>query len=273
MDGNVGTGGLSAGDGGSIASPGASDPVIPKLTGNCPDWTNGTITYMGLSGIQIAAGARPANATAPMLVYWHGTGSTSNEYTSMAAPVADGILAGGGVIVSFQGTTGGDLYSGTSIFGQGDLKIVDQLVACAVRDHNVDPRRIYTMGCSAGALFSTAMAALRSSYIAAAAPNSGGIVMAPPFDSDHVPPLMTVHGAMGTDVVIVDFAAASGSADKLFKQKGGFVVDCNTGGGHCSGAALAGDVWTFFQAHTYGVGPEPWKTGLPPGFSNQCQIQ
>ena len=59
--------------------------------------------------------------TAPMLVYWHGTGSTSGEYAVMAAPVADGRHASGGVIVSFQGTTGGDLYSGTNIFGAGDL--------------------------------------------------------------------------------------------------------------------------------------------------------
>jgi hypothetical protein len=83
---------------------------------------------------------------------------------------------------------------------------------------------------------------------------------------------MTVHGAMGSDVVIVDFSQTSATADMLFKSKGGFVIDCNTGGGHCGGAGLAGAAWTFLQAHTYGLSPEPW-TALPSGFSTQCKIQ
>jgi dienelactone hydrolase len=275
--GSTGTGTAGSGPGptgaAGAAPQGSMDPIIPMDPGDCPTWQNGTITYQGLAGIQIAAGAKPAGATAPMLIYWHGTGSTSGEYAFMAAPVAQGVTAAGGVIVSFQGTTGGDLYSGTSIFGAGDMKLVDGLVACAVKDHGIDTRKIYVMGCSAGGLFSVAMAAMRSNYIAAAAPNSGGVTVPPAFENAHVPPLMTVHGAMGSDVVIVDFSQTSASADTLFKGKGGFVIDCNTGGGHCGGAGLAGDAWTFFQAHTFGVSPEPWASGLPAGFSSQCKIQ
>jgi acetyl esterase/lipase len=152
------------------------------------------------------------------------------------------------------------------------LKLIDQLVACAVKNNNIDPRKIYTMGCSAGGLMSVATAALRSSYIAAAAPNSGGTTVPPAFENAHVPPLMTVHGKMGSDVVVIDFASASASADTLFKGKGGFVIDCDTGGGHCGGGGLAGDVWKFFQAHPFGVSPEPW-TALPAGFSAQCTIK
>jgi acetyl esterase/lipase len=239
---------------------------------DCPTWQNDTITFMGLSGIKIEAGSRPANPTAPMLVYWHGTASTSGEYTTMAAPVANGVVQAGGVIVSFQGTTGGDLYSGSNIFGQGDLNLVDGLVACAVRDHNVDPRRIYTMGCGTGGIFSVSMAALRSAYVAAVAPNSGGIVQSPAFENDHTPPLMTVHGVPGTSELI-DRSQENSAADALFKSKGGFVVDCNTGAGNCSGALLAGDTWNFFQAHPFGLDPEPWASGLPAGFSSECKIQ
>jgi poly(3-hydroxybutyrate) depolymerase len=243
------------------------------VSGECPNWTNGTSTYRGLGGIQIAAGPKPAAPSAPMLVYWHGTGSTSGEYTFMAAPVANGVTAAGGVVVSFQNTTGGDLYSGTSIFGVSDLKIIDQMVACAVRDHNVDPRKIYTMGCSAGGLFSVAMAAMRSQYVAAAAPNSGGFTVSAMFANAHTPALMTVHGKMGTDVVGVDFSQTSTTADKAFKAHGGFVIDCDTGGGHCGGSGLAGDVWKFFQAHPFGVSPEPWMGMLPAGFSSQCTLK
>jgi predicted esterase len=269
----LGTGGMPIGQGGA-APPGPMNPTIPMVSGDCPQWGNTTITFMGLAGIQIAAGAKPAAASAPMLIYWHGTGSNAGEFATMAAPVATGVTAAGGVIVSFNGTTGGDLNSGTFIFGAGDLKLVDQLVACAVRDHGIDPRKIYTMGCSAGGLMSAATAALRSSYIAAAAPNSGGFpVLTPAFENGHTPALMTVHGKKGSDVVVIDFADASALADMTFKQRSGFVIDCDTGGGHCGGSPLAGDVWKFFQAHPFGVSPEPWAGGLPAGFSAQCKIQ
>jgi predicted esterase len=256
------------------APMGNMDPQIPAIAGDCPQFANATITYMGLAGIQIAAGAKPASPSAPMLIYWHGTGSTSGEYALMAAPVANGVTQAGGVIVSFQGTTGGDLNSGTFVFGAGDLTIIDQIVARAVRDHNVDPRKIYSMGCSAGGLMAAATGALRSQYIAAAAPNSGGFpVLTPMFANGHTPALMTVHGMKGTDVVVIDFSDASALADMTYKARGGFTIDCDTGGGHCGGAGLAGDVWTFFQAHPFGVTPEPWASGLPAGFSSQCKIQ
>jgi predicted esterase len=271
--GGPGAGAASSSGGAPPVSAGASDPVIPTVSGDCPAFENGTITFMGLAGIRIVAGTKPPEPTAPMLFYWHGTGGLSSEFESLARAVAAGIEQQDGIIVSFQNTTGGDLYSGTSVFGESDLKIVDQLVACAVRDANVDPRRIFTTGCSAGGLFSTAMAALRSSYVAAAAPNSGGYVLRPPFESDQTPPLMTVHGAPGADVVIVDFSETSAAADKYFKSRGGFVINCNTGGGHCGGGSLAADVWTFFQAHPFGVNPTPWAGGLPAGFSDQCTIQ
>jgi predicted esterase len=252
--------------------PGSRDPVVPEITENCPTFADSTITFMGLGGIQIVAGAKPPSPTAPMVFYWHGTGSNSGEFAFMAAAVQQGVVAEGGVLVSFQNTTGGDLLSGTNIFGAGDFVLTDQLLACAVRDHNIDPRRVYTTGCSAGGLFSAAMAAMRSTYIAAAAPNSGGWVVPVTFQNDYTPPLMTIHGAPGQDVVVVDFSTTSATADQAFSARGGFVINCNHGGGHCGGGSLAPDIWEFFTAHPYGVDPEPWASGLPAGFSSVCEI-
>ncbi|HEX4476691.1 MAG TPA: hypothetical protein VH142_16500 [Polyangiaceae bacterium] len=269
---NGGTSAATGGAGAVAAGGGSATPTIPPDPGDCPNFANGTITYEGLDGIQVAVGTKSEGPTAPMLFYWHGTGSTSGEYAFMAAPVAAGITAAGGVIVSFQNSTGGDLLSGTSIFGAGDFKLTDGLAACAVKNFNVDPRRIYTMGCSAGGLFAAAMAAERSNYIAAASSNSGGWVVPVTFEGSYTPPYMAVHGAPGTDVVVVDFSMTSATAEMAWKQRGGFSMDCNTGGGHCGGAGLAGDVWTFFQAHPYGVSPEPYASALPSGFSTECTI-
>jgi len=52
----------------------------------------------------------------------------------------------------------------------------------------------------------------------------------------------------------------------------GFAIDCRVGGGICNNAP-AGDVWTFFLAHPFGVQPDPWAGGLPGAFSDKCQIQ
>jgi hypothetical protein len=268
----VGTAG-SPGSGGSPNVPTGPAPVIPELTETCPEFVpDSTIDFMGLAGIRMVAGDKQPGPTAPMLFYWHGTGSVAGEFELLAREVRDGILAEGGVIVSFQGTTGGNIWSGTAIFGPGDLNLTDQLLACAVKNHNVDPRRVFTMGCSAGGLFSGAMAAARSNYIAAAAPNSGGWIGAVPFQNDYTPALMTVHGAPGRDVVLVDFSATSATADNAFKDRGGFVINCNTGAGHCGGAPAAPSVWEFFKAHPYGVEPEPYLGGLPAGFYEPCQI-
>jgi hypothetical protein len=281
-----GTGGMHAGTGGiammggtggkapdGMAAPaGDMDPVVPALTADCPEFTNGTITFMGLGGIDIVAGAKPAGPTAPMVFYWHGTGSFSGEYAGMAADVYQGVVSEGGVLVSFQDTTGGDLLSGTAIFGMSDFALTDQLFACAVKNHNVDPRQVFATGCSAGGLFSDAMAAERSSYMAAAASNSGGWTVPLQFENSHTPSLMTVHGAPGVDVVGIDFSDSSKTADTAFKAKGAFVINCNHGGGHCGGGGLAPEIWQFFKAHPFGVSPEPWASGLPAGFSSQCMI-
>jgi hypothetical protein len=67
----AGTGGVGgvpmmmAGAGGeAMPTPaGSMDPVVPAATETCPNFMNGTITFMGLGGIQISAGAKPAAAS------------------------------------------------------------------------------------------------------------------------------------------------------------------------------------------------------------------
>ena len=108
--------------------------------------------------------------------------------------------------------------------------------------------------------------------MAAIAPNSGGWVLPLAFENKHTPALMTIHGAPGVDVVVLDFSQASAVADDGYKAAGGFVINCNHGGGHCGGGSFAGDIWKFFKAHPFGVDPEPWPA-LPAGFSSKCMIK
>jgi predicted esterase len=271
-----GTGGDQGGvGGGPIAT--AQDPAIPPVNGDCPTFTNQTLNFMSLQGIQMQVGPK-SNGTGHILFYWHGTGSSAGEVSLMVPQAArQRILDTGGVIISPQsstGTTAGLQASGTSIWFDEDLAAVDEIVACAVRDYGIDPHRIYATGCSAGGLMSGYMAAQRWQYVAAAAPNSGGALGQTFVGDAHVPPIMTMHGRTGVDVVIIDFAQQSLALDQAVTDAGGFAVDCDHGGGHCGAPA---DLYTagmqFLFDHPFGASPEPYASGLPAGFPSYCVIQ
>jgi poly(3-hydroxybutyrate) depolymerase len=249
-------------------------PTLPPITGTCPDFRTGTATIGGLAGIALQVGPK-RSGTGSLVFYWHGTGSTAGEVNSlMPASVREEILEEGGILVSFGGSTdtGGDC-SGTGTFSKDDFKIADLIAACAVRDHAIDPRRIYTTGCSAGGLQAGCMGALRSSYVAAVVPNSGGLVSSQPIqDPKQTPAVMTMHGG-SADKVIVSFSQTSATYDKQMKAAGSFVVNCNHGGRHCAApAALYGAAWEFMKAHPFGVQPEPYSSELPESFPDYCSI-
>ncbi len=227
----------------------------------------------GLSNIAIEAGAKSATSGAPLLFYWHGN-SAEEVKVMVPASVRAEILQNGGIIVSPQSSLGGGGdCSGSAKFSKSDFAVVDQIVACAVQEHNIDPSRIYTTGCSAGGMQATCLGAARSSYIAAVSTNSGGTVRPPePFDSPQRPALMTMHGADSTDVVVVSFAERSRAANDHYLGHGAVVVTCNHGGGHCGAAgALQEHAWAFMKAHPFGVKPKPWAA-LPASFPPYCML-
>jgi hypothetical protein len=267
----TGTGGAQ-GAGGSGGASSSRNPIIPPVNGDCPTFATGTVTVGGLGGISLQVGVK-SQGTAPLLFYWHGTGQQANEVNLLVpAAVRQELLGQGGIIVSFQGTlgTGGDC-SGTATFSRDDFKVADQIAACAVRDYGIDPHRIFTTGCSAGGLQAGCMGAMRSSYIAAVAPNSGGEVTAQTIqDPTRIPAVMTMHGG-STDMVIVSFATTSATYDTQMKNAGAFVVNCDHGGGHCQApAALYTAAWQFMKDHPFGVTPEPYSMSLPATFPNYC---
>lgn len=262
--------GDAGGGGGMVATPvGGPDPVIPDIKGDCPEFTTGTATIGGLAGISVTAGAK-GNGTGSLVFYWHGTGSSSFE--SAMFPGTNEIVSGGGIVIAPSGSTGkGGDCSGTMTFSQGDFEVADLIVACAVKNHGIDPHRIYTTGCSAGGLQAGCMGAMRSNYIAAAVPNSGGEVVPIPFeDKAHIPSLMTMHGG-SSDMVIVTFSETSKTADMVYSSAGGMVINCNHGGGHCGAPPdLYAAGWQFMKDHPFGIKTDPYASGLPASFPKYC---
>lgn len=272
-----GSGGSGTGGTGGSAPPGINDPIIPTPSSACPQFTSGTQTIMGLSTV-ILAGA-PGPTKGPLLITWHGTGSNGQQsLAQVPTSVQNDIVQRGGIIVA--PTDNGQVRSGTDVtyvlgvwYDGADLDYADLVVGCAVRNHNIDPRRIYTTGCSAGGLMAGTMALERSSYVAAAAPNSGGIVIAKPLqDPARVPACMTMHGG-SSDVVIVSFTDTSMNLQNALAGTGAFRVDCNTDGGHCGASVqLLERSWDFMKAHPFGTRPSPYEGGLPTNFPSYCTI-
>jgi hypothetical protein len=185
------------------------------------------------------------------------------------------ITAEGGIVASGNQSTRTGSDTGNGVWFTGDFEIADEVVACAKEQLDIDPRRIYTAGGSAGALQAGIMAYKRSSYLAASVPNSGGYTIGGNMleDPTHVPAVMTLHGAQGVDVVIVDFSQQSLVLDVDIAKKGGFAIDCNHGGGHIGAPPnLIESGWQFMKDHPFGVSPEPYANGLPMGFPSYCKI-
>lgn len=264
--------GGDAGAGGSTppAMPvGGPDPVLPEAKGDCPEFVSGTATIGGLSGIQVQAGAK-GNGTGSLVFYWHGTGSSSFESGQFAG--TSEVVAGGGIVIAPSGSLGkGGDCSGTGTFYQSDFEVADLIVACAVKNHGIDPHRIYTTGCSAGGLQAGCMGSMRSSYIAAVLPNSGGEVFPQMVqDKTHMPALMTMHGG-SSDMVIVTFSETSKTADMHYKGAGAMVINCDHGGGHCGAPAdLQKAGWQFMKDHPFGIKTDPYASGLPASFPKYC---
>jgi hypothetical protein len=258
-----------------LMMPTGAGPTLPAAKGTCPEFKDGTtIMIGGHKGVAISAGA--AGKGGPLLFYWHGTGGQASEATfRLPAAMRSEILALGGIIASFNGSqsagTAGDC-SGTAAHNIADFDAADEIAACAVKNHGIDSHRIYTTGCSAGGLQSGCMAQLRSSYIAASAPNSGGVVFSQPWQDKHSPAIFTMHGG-SSDMVIVTFSDTSAALDMAAKTHGSFVVNCNHGGGHCGAPApLLTASWTFMKDHPWGFTKSPWTDAFPAGIPDYCKI-
>jgi dienelactone hydrolase len=268
-----------AGFGNSLPPTAAPRPVLPAIRGPCPEFRDGTtIMVAGHGGIVIAAGA-PGKGGA-LVFYWHGNGSSPKEVMrGFSAEQQAEILSGGGIIAAFDGSkssmSGADC-SGSKVHNEADFDAADQIAACAVQNHGIDPRRIYTTGCSFGALQGGCMALMRSSYVAAAALNSGGLV-APEYavvewQDKHAPAILTLHGG-STDMVIASFSETSDLLDMRAKDHGSFVVDCNHGGGHCQATPEAQvAMWQFMKDHPWGFEQSPWASALPAGVPQYCKV-
>jgi dienelactone hydrolase len=255
---------------------------LPTATGTCPAMSKLSGTSVAFAGQQATVwSGDPASGAGPLLLYYFATGSSSLEpVVTIGQAQIDKITSLGGAVVAQVATTAMGTTTGNDVWYTGDATIADEIVACAVENQKIDPRRIHVAGYSAGALQTTYMWYARSGYVASVLTYSGGndtLDETALQDPAHPPAALVTHGAQGKDTSggVIDFAMASAAWEAEIKSAHGFAIDCNDGGAHTDVALrtkIAPQAVQFFLDHPYGVTPEPYTT-LPAGFPTYCAIQ
>ncbi len=280
--GGDGTGGEATG-GGSAGGAGAGPipTALPTPSATCPTLESGMVSFLG-SEVSLTVG--PNGVAGPLLFYWHATGMTYTEVNTAFGDFMDEVASSGGVIASFTSTTGTGANTGNAVWYTGDFAIADEVLACALEQGLVDPRRVHVSGYSAGGLQCGVMSRLRSGYVASVLCMSGGLVQALSFtldnfdlqDPSYSPSAIAAHGAAGLDVIGVDFSTCSAYYCGLGAAAGGVAIDCNDGGDHiasmASRARTMGAVATrFFDENRWGS-PADYGGGLPSYFPAYCAL-
>jgi hypothetical protein len=279
-----GSGSSGSSTSGSISSSGLSTGgtapgTLPTPKGTCAPLTTGSqsITLNGKAMTwSIWVGQKKTSGSGgPIVIYWHATGTNSQEVTeALGSSAISEIQSMGGVVASAESTTSTGTNTGNGVWYTGDFDYSDEIIACANQQFKIDAKHIHAAGYSAGALQTATMFYSRASFLASVTVFSGGNMFPAQSDdpSNHIP-VLAAHGEMSAG----DFLAQSTTTwESSVKSAGSFIIDCDDGQTHVDIARLtnlAPSTWQFFKDHPFGIGsPDPYAKGLPSGFESICKI-
>lgn len=256
-------------------------PQIPTPTGTCPTITSGDVTFAPAGipprKVKLELDAA-ASQTGPLLLYWHATGSSPAEAAYALGTSRTKITSAGGVIASPYSDPAAGQFEWYLVNGspkQDDFILADEIVACLAAAHRIDTHHIHSMGMSAGALQTSALSLLRSSYIASVATYSGGLTAGVTTVSQNPAnkfAALIFVGGTSDNVFGLDFLDASKRYQQLLVAGGHFAAICDHGKGHQIPLDAAPSVITFFEANGFGVWPSPYVNGLPASFPAYCSL-
>lgn len=155
-----------------------------------------------------------------------------------------------------------------------DLSFFDGMLTCLDKQYDIDNRRVYTTGFSAGSLWSSLLVIMRSQYLASAAIFSGGIGFFDYSTPNYKTPLILAWGGK-RDVLggAIDFNKMAIDFEKELKKDKHFVISCDHGGGHTVPRTAASWALPFLFDHTFGDGSSPYsEKGKQKGFPSYCKF-
>jgi hypothetical protein len=258
-------------------------PTLPAPTGACPAIANGDATFApaGIPPRAVTISMTDAAKTmhGPLIFYWYATGSSPVEVPYALGSTLAAIEAAGGIVVAPHADPNAGQFEWYVVNGSSkmdDFLVADEVVACIAQSVAIDTTHIHAMGMSAGALQTTAMSYLRSSYLASVTTYSGGLpsgFAVPTFQDPANKFAALIFDGGASDMAFgVDFQAASLAYKSALAAAGHFTAVCDHGMGHAIPTAAAPSVAMFFQANGFGVSPSPYANGLPASFPSYCTL-
>ena len=251
--------------------PAPPDPG-PYSGGDCPLLRQGANQFDSASNDRrVLIFLPPESDEAPgFLTIWHALGGDADQFAQwfQAASVARQY----NVVVAVPDSC----CSPTAEWERrADLALFDDLLTCVDEGFEINRRKVYATGFSAGGLWTTALVIERGQYLASAVIFSGGTGAFSPYRSPAYPmPLLLVDGGR-SDIYggVVNFNEMMADLTERAVADGHFVVECDHGLGH----TLPGDAglwgYEFLFAHVYGDGSSPFESGLPRSFPDYCSIR
>lgn len=288
----------------AVVDPGGPPALEGYSEGACPTLTAGAQTFASGGMERDIVVTIPANPEGAGLVFmWHGFGDTAanfsaalggpslsanqNLVTITPAAVVDALetekLA---PFKQFASAVGPIPPTWSIIEGpELDLRLFDDLMACADEQFGLDRKRVYTVGFSQGALWSTVLVLERSEYLAAAVLWSGGlgwsgglielVRFAYAAPARKIPVLASSGGATdiwpNAQLKLVDFAAGTIELVDALRADGHAAVFCDHNLGHT--VPFDGGQWSmeFMLSHTWTAdGASDYYGHDGSGFPNYC---
>ncbi len=260
-------------------------PAVAAYPGECPNF-NGTSVALAVGGINrnllITMPSEPNGAG--VLFLWHGLGDNAKNFNGAFG--AKQLAAKLNVIVVTPDVccnTKGAESCCSQLTGwhftaspESDVGIFDGALSCLGQQFNVDRKRVYTMGFSAGGLWSTWLVMNRSQQLAAAAVLSGGINDYNPWTLPTAKvPVIDASGGPGDQFGggVVDFQTSTEVFNKKLRAAGHFVVHCQHQQGHTITSEIASYAAAFLADHAWTPdGTSPLAAGLPKSAPSACKI-
>lgn len=257
-------------------APEAPTPELPNFAGECPSLSGLEVPFAVADLDRAVDIYLPDDPQGAGLVFlYHGAGDSPGNFAR--AFDADSLASIYNVIVAVPHATGNHFVEWPLISGEDpekDLSLADAIIACASQEYDIDARRIYTTGFSAGALWSTRMVIERSEYLASAVTFSGG------YDSltfdyetpEFATPVLGTHGGQSDVVLGVNFANATNAFLTDLVADGSFAIICDHGAGHTVPFDPYQWAFPFLFDHSWGE-PSPYiESGLDSVWPEFCEI-
>lgn len=255
---------------------------LPMVTGTCPKFEEGVLKFhpAGIKRarrVQVYAPDTPKEG-GPMVLFWHGMGAHPTQSLRSMGKTFSDLQAQGGWLIAPYPDPRALPVPWYAFFSdkQDDHLLADEIVACAISQKLIDPRRIHVLGMSAGSFQGGEMSFLRSSYVASSALYSGGFleerkVPARQGAQDPVATMLLFGGNIDR-VAHVTYRRTSDKYIKQLKVSKDRAILCNHRRGHTMPSSAHPGVWKFFVDHPYQVHPPSYANELPEPIADYCKL-